>query len=57
MICPICGGKTKVKDSRERKKSTYRSRQCLECGNIYATYEVECEEYKRFKKIIDMVKP
>lgn len=42
MICENCGSskESKVLDSRERQKFTYRKRKCLRCGYEYITHEV-----------------
>ncbi len=40
MECPICEGKTKVMDSRQ-KGLLHRRRKCLECGERYSTYEID----------------
>ena len=42
MICENCGSskESKVLDSRERQKFTYRKRKCLKCGYEYITHEV-----------------
>lgn len=39
MICPHCGGKTKVKDSRPEKDRVRRLRQCGRCGSLIPTIE------------------
>lgn len=46
MRCPICGSKSKVIDSRIRKKENYifRRRLCSECGNKFSSKEVIFEE-------------
>lgn len=42
MICENCGSKmeSRVLESRERKKFTYRRRKCTRCGYEYITHEV-----------------
>lgn len=42
MNCPICGGRTRVKDTRHDPVdgSTYRERECKECGRIAYSKEV-----------------
>jgi transcriptional regulator NrdR family protein len=39
MICPSCGGKFKVIDSRPDLDYTRRVRKCKDCGERYTTYE------------------
>lgn len=39
MICPHCGGKTKVKDSRPEKDRVCRLRQCGRCEALIPTIE------------------
>ncbi len=41
MLCPICGGDTKVINSRERAFYVYRKRECKECGHRFETEEKE----------------
>lgn len=40
MICPYCGGKTKVVESRESGAETVRERWCVECFKEFYTTEV-----------------
>lgn len=45
MTCPICGGKTRVVDSRQPDVETVRRRrECLECGYRFNTEERETEQ-------------
>jgi transcriptional repressor NrdR len=39
MICPVCGGETKVVDSRPSNDSVRRRRECLDCGVRFDTLE------------------
>ena len=39
MLCPHCGSKTKVMDSRSNGKSVFRRRKCNKCGAIFFTSE------------------
>lgn len=39
MICPSCGGKFKVIDTRSDQEIVYRRRECKDCGERYTTYE------------------
>lgn len=41
MTCPVCGGKTRVLDSRSDCEGVYRRRKCVECG--YSLYTTEYE--------------
>lgn len=38
--CPLCGGDTKVTDTRPTEASLRRRRCCLVCAHRYTTYEV-----------------
>lgn len=39
MICPLCNGKTRVKDCTSDDKKNYRKRKCQSCGNEFYTVE------------------
>lgn len=41
MLCPICGGDSKVLDTRtnENVNSVKRRRECMKCGKRFTTYE------------------
>ena len=39
MICPKCGGKTTVKETRSKDDYTIRRRQCLKCSKTFITKE------------------
>ena len=41
MVCPYCGGKTQVFNSRSQKRtnSTWRRRKCTECSSLFTTEE------------------
>lgn len=41
MLCPICGGDSKVLDTRtnENVNSVKRRRECIKCGKRFTTYE------------------
>lgn len=43
MNCPVCGGTTKVVDSRTTCESTYRRRECRKCAYRYSTIELETD--------------
>ena len=40
MICPKCGQKSKVEDSRQRAYFRWRRYRCLSCGVKYYTKEL-----------------
>ncbi|MDO4280839.1 MAG: transcriptional regulator NrdR [Peptococcaceae bacterium] len=41
MFCPVCGGDSKVLDTRtnESTNSVKRRRECMQCGKRFTTYE------------------
>lgn len=41
MLCPICGGDSKVLDTRtnENANAVKRRRECIKCGKRFTTYE------------------
>lgn len=41
MTCPVCGGNTKVTNSRRNENTVVRERTCIECGKKFYTQEVE----------------
>lgn len=48
MTCPVCGSKTKVKDTGTDVDCIIRKRVCLnaECKFIFYTMETECDSMK-----------
>lgn len=44
MTCPICGGTTKVVESRKDVEGVYRARKCYKCHYIFHTAEYESPE-------------
>lgn len=40
MRCPICQSKTKVLNTRDTSRGTYRRRECLECLSRFSTQEI-----------------
>ena len=54
MNCPICGGKTKVIESRSDCEGVYRKRQCKECKYFIFTSELESdnEDFNRIMREI-----
>lgn len=48
MTCPVCGGNTKVVDSRVKDcDSVWRRRECQECGYRFNTEETELPPVKK----------
>lgn len=43
MTCPVCGGKTEVRDSCAEVDVIYRKRRCVECRHTFETEETECK--------------
>lgn len=42
MKCPICeSNNSKVTNCREKNGKFYRRRKCLNCGELFTTYEVD----------------
>ena len=58
MTCPICGGETKVVDSRSEPDCVHRRRVCVKCKYSFMTNEIEddlrkrLEEFKKKRKKI-----
>lgn len=50
LLCPICGKKTEVIDSRSDCESVSRKRKCLECGYRFCTVEIDEDLYKKISK-------
>lgn len=49
MTCPVCGGKTKVVDSRPEPDCVHRRRVCIECKHSFMTSEIENDLRKRLE--------
>ena len=49
MTCPICGGETKVVDSRSEPDCIHRKRRCLDCKYSFTTSEIEDDLRKRLE--------
>ena len=47
MICPKCGGQSKVIESRETKNGKRRREECVLCHHRFSTLVIMKEEYKR----------
>ena len=43
MICPVCGGDTKVTETRKDCKSVHRRRYCPSCLHSFFTTETESD--------------
>lgn len=58
MTCPICGGKTKIYDSRPDDESVKRRRECLECGHRFLTMEIDADLLERMenKSVVEVQK-
>lgn len=39
MLCPECGGKSRVAETRSDEYSIYRRRECKVCNHRFTTYE------------------
>ena len=53
MICPKCGGRSKVYNSRPKDNTIRRHRQCLKCNHRYATIEILEQKEDVLDKIMD----
>ena len=49
MTCAVCGGKTKVIDSRTIEDSKHRRRKCVECNYRFSTVEIDADYYEELK--------
>ena len=56
MICPKCGGRSKVYNSRPKDGTIRRHRQCLRCSHRYTTIEVLEPKDNALDKIMDKPK-
>lgn len=50
LLCPVCGGKTEVTDSRSDCESVRRKRKCMDCGYKFNTVEIDEDLYKKISK-------
>lgn len=50
MTCPVCGEKTRIKDTRGFIDHVIRIRKCCSCGYVFRTVETEEDIYRRIKK-------
>jgi len=53
MICPKCGGRSKVYNSRPKDDTIRRHRQCLKCEHRFATIEILEQKENALDKIMD----
>lgn len=52
MLCPVCGGRTVVEDSRCDCESVHRKRRCDDCKHLFYTAEYELDDSgKEFKRV------
>ena len=51
MTCPICGGETKVFDSRSEPDCVHRRRVCVKCKYSFMTSEIEDDLRKRLEEL------
>ena len=49
MTCPVCGEKTRIKDSRSYIDHVIRVRKCRSCGYVFRTVETEEDICRRIK--------
>lgn len=47
MLCPVCGGKTAVINSRPAEDEITRRRECRNCGHRFTTVEIDLDLYER----------
>lgn len=50
MTCPVCGGRTKVVDTRNCTDHIVRYRACRECEQRFCTIEVDVDMYYKQRK-------
>lgn len=50
MICPVCGGKTLVTNSRPYTDHIWRVRKCQDCGMNFSTVEVDEDLFMKIKE-------
>lgn len=53
-MCPLCGSRTEVVDSRSDYKianAIYRRRRCIKCDHKFTTYELPKSEYKKLFEV------
>ena len=53
--CDLCGSfNIKVTDSRDHDGDIWRTRVCSDCGNRFYTIEVESNEYRKCKEVMNI---
>ena len=50
MNCPVCGGPTKVADTRSHEDHICRTRRCLDCDHHFYTVEVDEDMLRNLTK-------
>lgn len=50
MTCPVCGGQTRITDSRSDGETVRRRRECRECGHRFTTREIDNDMLKKLTK-------
>ena len=50
MTCPVCGGQTKVTESRRYTDTIRRRRECLNCHHRFTTKEIEVDVLERLER-------
>ena len=50
MTCPICGGKTKVLETRADTDCIRRRRECIQCHLTFITIEISEDLLERLSK-------
>lgn len=56
MTCPVCGGNTRIVDSRNKDDHKKRRRVCQECGYKFNTIEIDMDLYLKMGGVIFMKK-
>ncbi len=51
MNCPVCGERTKVRDSREDEDCVRRRRECLSCHYVFTTIETDEDLFRRITNV------
>lgn len=49
MTCPVCGGDTRIVDSRSKDDCKKRRRKCQECGYKFNTIEIDMDLYLKME--------
>lgn len=54
MLCPVCGGSSRVTNSRSDCDGVYRRRRCKECDHLFYTTETDSDgsDLLRIEKLI-----